>query len=102
MQLREMILQQMSGGQSQTEGLISGANMGGMTDDVPMTISGGPAAVSQGEYIVPADVVSGLGDGDTESGAGILDDMLDNVRMARTGTTKQAPRLDNAGGLMPA
>ena len=102
MQLREMILQQMSGGQSQTEGLISGANMGGMTDDIPMTISGGPAAVSQGEYIVPADVVSGLGDGDTESGAGILDDMLDNVRMARTGTTKQAPRLDNAGGLMPA
>ena len=102
MMLREMILQQMSGGQSQTEGLISGANMGGMTDDIPMTISGGPAAVSQGEYIVPADVVSGLGDGDTESGAGILDDMLDNVRMARTGTTKQAPRLDNAGGLMPA
>ena len=102
MMLREMILQQMSGGQSQTEGLISGANMGGMTDDIPMTISGGPAAVSQGEYIVPADVVSGLGDGDTESGAGILDDMLDNVRMARTGTTKQAPRLDNVGGLMPA
>ena len=102
MQLREMILQQMSGGQSQTEGLISGGDMGGMTDDIPMTISGGPAAVSQGEYIVPADVVSGIGDGDTESGASILDDMLDNVRMARTGTTKQAPRLANVGGLMPA
>ena len=102
MQLREMILQQMSGGQSQTEGLISGANMGGMTDDLPMTISGDPAAVSQGEYIVPADVVSGLGDGDTNSGARVLDDMLDNVRLARTGTTKQAPKLSSTGALMPA
>ena len=60
-----------------------------------------PVAVSPGEYIVPADVVSGLGDGSSDSGAEELDGMLDRVRKERTGTTKQAPQLSNAGGLLP-
>jgi hypothetical protein len=28
--------------------------------------------------------------------------MMDRVRMKKKGTTKQAPRLANAGGLLPA
>ena len=102
MQLREMALQQVSPPQAQTEGLVAGANMGGMTDDVPMTISGQPAAVSQGEFIVPSDVVSMLGDGDTESGANSLYGMMDRVRKTKTGTTDQAPPFNNLAEMMPA
>jgi hypothetical protein len=102
MQLREMALQQLATNEAQIEGLVSGNDQGGMSDDIPMTVSGDPAAVSQGEFIVPADVVSGIGDGDTNSGAEELYSMMDRVRQERTGTTQQAPQLANAGGLMPA
>ena len=102
MQLREMALQQIDPNQTQTEGLVTGTNMGGMSDDIPMTVSGQPAAVSQGEFIVPSDVVSMIGDGDTNSGGNELYAMMDRVRQTKTGTTQQAPRLANAGGLMPA
>ena len=57
--------------------------------------------LSQNEYIVPADVVSGLGNGSSDAGSEVLDDMSDRVRMARTGTTKQAPQID-ASKMMPA
>ena len=60
-----------------------------------------PVAVSPGEYIVPADVVSGLGDGSSNAGAEELNGMLDRVRQERTGTKKQAPKLANVGGIMP-
>ena len=59
-------------------------------------------AVSQDEFIVPADVVSMLGDGSSNAGSQELYDMMDRVRQERTGTTQQAPQLANAGGLMPA
>ena len=97
-----MALQQIDPNQTQTEGLVTGTNMGGMSDDIPMTVSGQPAAVSQGEFIVPSDVVSMIGDGDTNSGGNELYAMMDRVRQTKTGTTQQAPRLANAGGLMPA
>ena len=53
-----------------------------------------PVAVSPGEYIVAADVVSGLGEGSTEAGVKDLDRMQDEVRRKRNGTTQQAPRID--------
>jgi len=59
-------------------------------------------AVSPGEYIVPADVVSGIGDGSTDAGVGELDQMLDRVREERTGMTRQPPKLASAGGVLPA
>ena len=59
-----------------------------------------PVAVSPGEYIVPADVVSGLGDGSTDAGVQQLDGMLDRVRMERTGTTQQPAPLAK-GGMLP-
>jgi len=60
-----------------------------------------PVAVSPGEYIVPADVVSGLGDGSSDAGAAELDQMLSRVRMARGGNAEQAPAID-ARKTMPA
>ena len=102
MQLRDTVLQSMTSPDVQTEGLITGTGQGGMADNIPMDVSGTPAAVSQGEFIVPSDVVSMLGDGDTDSGGNELYAMMDRVRKTKTGTTKQAPELLNAGGLMPA
>ena len=51
-------------------------------------------AVSPGEYIISADVVSGLGDGNTDSGADRLDKMVDMVRMQKNGTLKQPDKLE--------
>jgi hypothetical protein len=86
---------------AQTEGLVDGPG-GGMDDQVQGMIGDQQrVAVSPGEFIVPADVVSGLGDGDTDAGADELDAMMDRVRVERTGTLEQPPRL-SAGGLLPA
>jgi hypothetical protein len=86
---------------AQTEGMISGPG-GGMDDMVQGMIgSEQPVAVSPGEFIVPADVVSGIGDGSSDAGAKKLDTMMERVRVERNGTTKQAPRI-NERKVMPA
>ncbi len=97
--LREVTLEQVVPG-SQKEGEIVGAG-GGMDDLIPGMIGDQqPVAVSPGEYIVPADVVSGIGDGSTDAGVQELDGMLDRVRMERTGTTQQPAPLAK-GGMLP-
>tara|TARA_Y100001937_G_scaffold127753_1_gene201003 strand:- start:433 stop:2547 length:2115 start_codon:yes stop_codon:yes gene_type:complete len=99
-QAREMILQSVVPN-AQTEGMIRG-NGSGMDDRVQGMIGKDqPVAVSPGEYIVAADVVSGLGEGSSDAGAKELDKMMDKVRMERNGTTKQAPRIDERK-VMPA
>ena len=86
---------------AQTEGLIRG-NGSGMDDQVQGMIGRDqPVAVSPGEYIVAADVVSGLGEGSTDAGVKDLDRMQDEVRRKRNGTTQQAPRIDERK-VMPA
>jgi len=98
--LREKVLEQIVPG-SQKEGEIRGTG-GGMDDMIPGMIGNSqPVAVSPGEYIVPADVVSGLGDGSTDAGVGELDQMLDRVRQERTGTLRQ-PAPMRVGGVLPA
>jgi len=98
--LREKVLQEIVPN-AQTEGEIVGSG-GGMDDRVPGMIGADqPVAVSPGEYIVPADVVSGIGDGSTDAGVRELDGMLDRVRMERTGTMRQ-PQPMRSGGVMPA
>ena len=98
--LREKVLEEIVPG-SQKEGEIRGPG-GGMDDMIPGMIGDSqPVAVSPGEYIVPADVVSGLGDGSTDAGVGELDRMLDRVRQERTGTTRQ-PAPMSVGGALPA
>ena len=103
MMLRDMILKQAAGNPDvQTEGLIEGVGNSGMADDLPMNIGSKPiAAVSQDEYIIPADVVSMLGDGSSDAGSKQLDGMLDRVRMAKTGGKTQAPPL-NPNKVLPA
>ena len=86
---------------AQTEGLVRG-NGSGMDDQVQGMIGRDqPVAVSPGEYIVAADVVSGLGEGSTDAGVKDLDRMQDEVRRKRNGTTQQAPRIDERK-VMPA
>ena len=96
-----MAMMSMGGMAPQTQGLLRGPGSG-MDDKIPGMIgSSQPVAVSPGEYIVAADVVSGLGEGSSEAGAEELDKMMDRVRMARNGTTEQAPRI-NERKVMPA
>tara|TARA_R110000824_G_scaffold315233_1_gene502309 strand:- start:1026 stop:1703 length:678 start_codon:yes stop_codon:yes gene_type:complete len=77
-----------------SEGMVSGAG-DGMSDNVYGNIDGTQrVALSEGEFIVPADVVSGIGNGSSESGAEELYAMMDRIRKARTGTMQQAPAID--------
>ena len=94
LQLRDQILKQQVPN-AQTEGMIQGE--GGGMDDLVMGQIGNQSAVavSPGEYIVPADVVSMLGDGSSNNGSDKLDDMLSKVRMTKTGTKNQAKPLGN-------
>lgn len=74
----------------------------GMSDSIPGVIGGKrPARLATGEFVVPADVVAGLGNGATDPGAKQLYDMMDRVRQARTGTKKQGREI-NPRKYMPA
>ena len=87
--VRDMVLKQ-GNGNRQTEGMVQGESRGGMTDDIAMNIGQSPeAAISQGEYIVAADVVSDIGDGDSASGARKLDKMMKNIRQEKNGRSQQ-------------
>lgn len=67
----------------------------GMSDSIPASIEGKqPAALADGEFVIPADVVSHLGNGSTKAGAKRLYHMLDQIRKARTGHTKQGKQID--------
>ena len=74
----------------------------GMSDDIMTSISGQQAAaLSPGEFVVPADVVSDMGNGDTGAGAKQLYAMMDRVRKARGGSIEQ-PDAINPNEYMPA
>jgi len=74
----------------------------GMSDSIPASIgSRQPARLADGEFVVPADVVSHLGNGSTDAGARKLYSMMDKIRKARTGKKKQAPAV-KASRYMPA
>ena len=98
---------QPSGGPSQTVGMAAGgiasAHNGyylggktdGMADDVPASIDGKQEArLSDGEFVIPADVVSHLGNGNSDAGADQLHGMMNNVRMERTGNPEQGKQID--------
>lgn len=74
----------------------------GMSDSIPAQIGGKqPARLADGEFVVPADVVSHLGNGSTDAGAKQLYKMMDRIRQQRTGKKKQAPEV-NPAKAMPA
>lgn len=67
----------------------------GMSDNIPATIEDTqPARLADGEFVIPADVVSGLGNGSTEAGAKHLHKMMDKIRMARTGKKAQGKQIN--------
>lgn len=67
----------------------------GMSDHIPATIGNKqPARLAEGEFVIPADVVSHLGNGSTDAGAKQLYKMMDNIRRARTGNPKQGKQIN--------
>lgn len=80
----------------------------GMADEIDTSIDDEqPAKLSHGEFVVPADVVSHLGNGNSDAGAKKLYQMMDKIRVARTGTKEQGKRINPdkfisaaAGGIM--
>jgi hypothetical protein len=74
-------------------GYLDGAG-DGMSDSIPATIEGKqPARLADGEFVVPADVVSHIGNGSSKAGSKRLYAMLDKVRHARTGNKKQGKQI---------
>ena len=58
-----------------------------VADDIPVMLS-------EGEYVIPADVVSHIGDGSSERGGELLDEMIANIRMMKTNTDIQPEELN--------
>jgi hypothetical protein len=91
-----------AGGLSSLGGYAAGGNPrllkgpgDGMSDNIPATIAGKqPARLADGEFVIPADVVSHLGNGSTEAGAKILHAMMTKVRKERTGNPKQGKQIN--------
>ena len=84
--------------QAQTLGYADGGYLNGagdgMSDSIPATIEGKqPARLADGEFVVPADVVSHIGNGSSKAGSKRLYAMLDKVRQARTGNKKQGKEI---------
>jgi hypothetical protein len=72
-----------------TGGRVRGAG-GGMDDLIPGDIEGRQRVrLADGEFVIPADVVSGLGDGSTDHGVRRLHEMMNSVRKQRTGKEAQ-------------
>jgi len=96
--LRELVDKVQSGETDETmqrsEGKLSGAG-DGMEDMIPANVGGEQdVLLSDGEFVVPADVVSGLGNGSSDAGARELERMMDRVRTSRHGTPEQPPQID--------
>jgi hypothetical protein len=74
----------------------------GMSDSIPATIGGTQEArLADGEFVIPADVVSHLGNGSSKAGAKQLYSMMDRIRKARTGNEKQGRQI-KPKKMMPA
>jgi Domain of unknown function (DUF4214) len=83
------------GGTTGHHGTYLQGSTDGMADKIPGTIDGiQPARLAHGEFVIPADVVSHLGNGNSDAGAQQLYKMMDRIRMARTGTKEQGKRID--------
>ena len=89
------------GGIAMAKGRYLQGGTDGMADKIPSRIDGGQeAALSHGEFVIPADVVSHLGNGNSDAGAQKLYQMMDRIREARTGTKKQGKKI-NPDKFMP-
>lgn len=96
----KMVAEQSNKGIASLGGFSDGGRMlkgpgDGMSDDIPATIAGKqPARLANEEFVIPADVVSHLGNGSSEAGSRVLYDMMARVRKARTGNPKQGKQIN--------
>lgn len=82
-------------------GAVAGPGSG-LDDAIPAIVNGRqPAALSDGEYVVPAHAVSALGNGSTNAGVRQLDGMVDNVMTHKFGTRNRKPKPLNPARVMP-
>ena len=89
------------GGIAMAKGRYLQGQTDGMADKIPSKIDGSQeAALSHGEFVIPADVVSHLGNGNSDAGAQKLYQMMDRIREARTGTKQQGKKI-NPDKFMP-
>ena len=85
----------MGGGQVLEDGGYLQGDSDGQADLVPGDIDGvQEARLSHGEYVLPADLVAILGNGNSDAGAAALDDFMSSVRKKATGTPKQQKNID--------
>lgn len=76
------------------KGYYLGGATDGMADKIPASINGEQEArLSDGEFVVPADVVSHLGNGNSDAGANQLHQMMTRIRTERTGNPKQGKQI---------
>jgi hypothetical protein len=73
----------------------------GMADEVPANVGRDEVRLSDGEFVIPADVVSHLGNGNSEAGAKQLYEMMSRTRKTRTGNPKQGKEI-NPRKMLPA
>jgi hypothetical protein len=89
------------GGLANLKNYYLGGTTDGMADKVPASIEDrDPARLSDGEFVVPADVVSHLGNGNSNAGAKQLYNMMDRIREARTGNSEQGKQI-NPNSFLP-
>lgn len=99
--LYEAAMKNFAEGGMNTPRFLSGGG-DGMSDSIPAVIgSKQPARLADGEFVIPADVVSHLGNGSSKAGAKQLHKMMDRIRQGRTGKKGQAPEV-NPRKFMPA
>jgi hypothetical protein len=83
------------GGYSDGGRLLKGPG-DGVSDDIPASIGGKqPARLAEGEFVVPARIVSELGNGSTDAGAKRLYQMMDRIQSDRKKTTGKGKFSDN-------
>ena len=91
--VKEPLPQMASGGVANLGGYSDGGRLlrgpgDGVSDSIPATIGGRqPARLADGEFVIPARIVSELGNGSTEAGARKLYAMMDRVQSARRKST---------------
>jgi hypothetical protein len=75
----------------------------GVSDDIPAMIGDKqPARLADGEFVIPARIVSEIGNGSTDAGARKLYAMMDRVQKARGKTLKNVAANSKADKHLPA
>ena len=76
-------------------GMYLGGITDGMEDRIPGNVgTNDEVRLSDGEFVIPADVVSHLGNGNSNAGAAHLHDFMDSIRMERTGNSEQGRQIN--------